>query len=74
MVAEVEALIAKEGAETVPPFIAEPIMGTAACCCAQGLLRRVAETVRQARHPLHRRRGHHRFGRTGHWFATGGMN
>ena len=61
MIAEIEALIAKEGAETIAAFIAEPIMGTGGVLhAAQGLLREAAEAARQARHPVHRRRGHHR--------------
>ncbi|MBI3743434.1 MAG: aminotransferase class III-fold pyridoxal phosphate-dependent enzyme, partial [Chloroflexi bacterium] len=74
MIAEVEALIAKEGAETVAAFIAEPIMGTAGVLIPpkgyfeklQRLLDKhdilfIADEVITG------------FGRTGHWFATGGM-
>jgi L-2,4-diaminobutyrate transaminase len=74
MVAEVEALIAREGAETIAAFIAEPIMGTGGVLLPpqgyfhklQALFERhdilfIADEVITG------------FGRTGHWFATGGM-
>jgi L-2,4-diaminobutyrate transaminase len=74
MVAEVETLIAKEGAETIAAFIAEPIMGTGGVLLPpkgyfhklQALFERhdilfIADEVITG------------FGRTGHWFATGGM-
>ena len=74
MVSEVEALIAKEGADTIAAFIAEPIMGTGGVLLPpkgyfqklQALFDRhdilfIADEVITG------------FGRTGHWFATGGM-
>ena len=74
MVGEVEALIAREGADTIAAFIAEPIMGTGGVLLPpkgyfqrlQTLLDRhdvlfIADEVITG------------FGRTGHWFATGGM-
>ena len=61
MVAEVEAMIAKEGAETIAAFIAEPIMGTGGVLLPpKGYFEKLQKAVRQARHPVHRRRGHHR--------------
>jgi len=75
MVAELDALIAREGPETIAAFIAEPIMGTGGVLLPpedyfeklQQLLERhdilfIADEVITG------------FGRTGHWFATGGMN
>jgi L-2,4-diaminobutyrate transaminase len=74
MVAEVEGLIAKEGADSIAAFIAEPIMGTGGVLLPpkgyfaklQALFDRhdilfIADEVITG------------FGRTGHWFATGGM-
>ena len=74
MIAEIEAIILREGADTIAAFIAEPVMGTGGVLPApagyfdklQPLLARhdilfVADEVITG------------FGRTGHWFATGGM-
>jgi L-2,4-diaminobutyrate transaminase len=74
MVAEVEALVAREGADTVAAFIAEPVMGTGGVLLPpkgyfEGLQKLfdkhdilfIADEVITG------------FGRTGHWFATGGM-
>lgn len=74
MIAEIEALIAREGPETVAAFIAEPVMGTGGVLLPpkgyfarlQALLDKhdilfIADEVITG------------FGRTGHWFATGGM-
>jgi L-2,4-diaminobutyrate transaminase len=74
MVDEIEALIAREGAETIAAFIAEPIMGTGGVLlppkgyfeALQAVLEKndilfIADEVITG------------FGRTGHWFATGGM-
>ncbi|HZA67732.1 MAG TPA: aminotransferase [Geminicoccaceae bacterium] len=72
MVAELEALIEREGADTIAAFIAEPIMGTGGVllppegyfALVQDVLRRhdilfIADEVITG------------FGRTGQWFATG---
>lgn len=74
MVAEVEALIGKEGPETIAAFIAEPIMGTG------GVLLPPATYFQKLQKLFDKHdilfiadeviTG---FGRTGHWFATGGM-
>jgi L-2,4-diaminobutyrate transaminase len=74
LVAEIEAVIKREGADTIGAFIAEPIMGTGGVLIppkgyfekVQALLDKhdilfVADEVITG------------FGRTGHWFATGGM-
>jgi L-2,4-diaminobutyrate transaminase len=75
MLGELEALIAHEGAETIAAFIAEPIMGTGGVLLPpagyfeklQRLLAKhdilfIADEVITG------------FGRTGQWFATGGMH
>ncbi|MEZ5925352.1 MAG: aminotransferase [Hyphomicrobiaceae bacterium] len=75
LIAEIEALIAREGADTIAAFIAEPIMGTGGVLlppkgyfeALQPILKKhdilfIADEVITG------------FGRTGHWFATGGMN
>lgn len=75
LIAEIEGVIAREGAETVAAFIAEPIIGTGGVLIPpkgyfeklQAVLKRhdilfIADEVITG------------FGRTGHWFATGGMN
>jgi L-2,4-diaminobutyrate transaminase len=75
MLGELEALIAREGAETIAAFIAEPIMGTGGVLLPpagyfeklQILLAKhdilfIADEVITG------------FGRTGQWFATGGMH
>ena len=74
MIAEIEAMIAREGADTIAAFIAEPVMGTGGVLLPptgyfeklQPILRKhdilfIADEVITG------------FGRTGHWFATGGM-
>jgi L-2,4-diaminobutyrate transaminase len=60
--AELEALIAREGADTIAAFIGEPALGTG------GLL---GGDPRQARHPANRRRGGDDFGRLGSMFGSG---
>jgi L-2,4-diaminobutyrate transaminase len=75
LVAEIEDMIRREGPETVAAFIAEPIMGTGGVLIPpkgyfeklQAVLDRhdilfIADEVITG------------FGRTGHWFATGGMH
>ena len=74
LIKEIEDLIKREGADTIGAFIAEPIMGTGGVLIPpkgyfeklQPLLEKhdilfVADEVITG------------FGRTGHWFATGGM-
>ena len=61
MIAELEALIEREGPETIAAFIAEPIMGTGGVLLPpEGYFARVQEILEPARHPVHRRRGDHR--------------
>ncbi len=74
LIAEIEDMIQREGPETIAAFIAEPIMGTGGVLIPpkgyfeklQVVLDRhdilfIADEVITG------------FGRTGHWFATGGM-
>jgi L-2,4-diaminobutyrate transaminase len=74
MIAEIEAIIAREGAETIGAFIAEPVMGTGGVLLPpKGYFEKVQAVL--ARHDIlfiadEVITG---FGRTGHWFATGGM-
>ena len=61
MIAEIEAIIEREGADTIAAFIAEPIMGTGGVLLPPaGYFERVQTILRAARHPAHRRRGDHR--------------
>lgn len=75
MIAEIEAIIAREGAETVAAFIAEPIMGTGGVLMPpEGYFKKLQAVL--AKHDIlfiadEVITG---FGRTGHWFATGGMD
>jgi L-2,4-diaminobutyrate transaminase len=74
MVAEVEALIAKEGAETVAAFIAEPIMGTGGVLLPpKGYFEKLQKVFDKHDILFIADEVITGFGRTGHWFATGGM-
>jgi L-2,4-diaminobutyrate transaminase len=72
LVADLEAVIAREGADTIAAFIAEPIMGTGGVLLPpEGYFARVQEVL--AKHDIlfiadEVITG---FGRTGAWFATG---
>jgi L-2,4-diaminobutyrate transaminase len=74
MLGDLEALIAREGPETIAAFIAEPVMGTGGVLLPPaGYFEKLA--VLLARHDIlfiadEVITG---FGRTGEWFATGGM-
>jgi L-2,4-diaminobutyrate transaminase len=74
LIAEIEATIAREGADTVAAFIAEPVMGTGGVLLPpKGYFERLQAVL--AKHDIvfivdEVITG---FGRTGHWFATGGM-
>ena len=74
MIAEIEAIIAREGADTIAAFIAEPIMGTGGVFLPpKGYFEKLQPLL--AKHDIlfiadEVITG---FGRTGHWFATGGM-
>ena len=75
LIAEIEATIAKEGADTVAAFIAEPVMGTGGVLLPpKGYFEKLQPVL--AKHDIlfiadEVITG---FGRTGHWFATGGMS
>jgi L-2,4-diaminobutyrate transaminase len=74
MVAEVEALIAKEGADTVAAFIAEPIMGTGGVLMPpKGYFEKLQKVFDKHDILFIADEVITGFGRTGHWFATGGM-
>ena len=75
MIAEIEGIIAREGADTIAAFIAEPIMGTGGVLMPpKGYFEKLQPIL--AKHDIlfivdEVITG---FGRTGHWFATGGMD
>ena len=72
LVAELEALIAREGAETIGAFIAEPVMGTGGVLIPPaGYFDRVQEVL--ARHDILMIADEviTGFGRTGQWFGCG---
>jgi L-2,4-diaminobutyrate transaminase len=72
MVAELEALIEREGADTVAAFIAEPIMGTGGVLLPpEGYFARVQEVLRRHDILFIADEVITGFGRTGQWFATG---
>jgi L-2,4-diaminobutyrate transaminase len=74
MVAEVESLIAKEGAETIAAFIAEPIMGTGGVLLPpKGYFEKLQKVFDRHDILFIADEVITGFGRTGHWFATGGM-
>ena len=74
MVAEVEALIAKEGPETIAAFIAEPIMGTGGVLMPpKGYFEKLQKLFDKHDILFIADEVITGFGRTGHWFATGGM-
>jgi L-2,4-diaminobutyrate transaminase len=74
MLGDIEAMIAREGADTIAAFIAEPIMGTGGVLIPpQGYFEKLQKLL--AKHDIlfiadEVITG---FGRTGHWFATGAM-
>jgi L-2,4-diaminobutyrate transaminase len=74
MIVEIEALIAKEGAETIAAFIAEPIMGTGGVLIPPtGYLEKLQNVLDKHDILFIADEVITGFGRTGHWFATGGM-
>jgi L-2,4-diaminobutyrate transaminase len=74
MVAEVEALILKEGPETVAAFIAEPIMGTGGVLMPpKGYFEKLQKVLDTHDVLFIADEVITGFGRTGHWFSTGGM-
>src|SRR5437762_6805485 len=74
MVRDLEALIAREGAETIAAFIAEPIMGTGGVLLPpKGYFEKLQKVFDQHDILFIADEVITGFGRTGHWFATGGM-
>jgi L-2,4-diaminobutyrate transaminase len=72
MVGDLEALIAREGAETIAAFIAEPIMGTGGVFLPpKGYFDRVQELLAEHDILFIADEVITGFGRTGAWFATG---
>src|SRR5215475_7196551 len=75
MVAELESLIAREGPETIAAFIAEPIMGTGGVLLPPtGYFEKLQQLFEKHDILFIADEVITGFGRTGHWFATGGMN
>ena len=72
MVSDLEALIAREGAETIAAFIAEPIMGTGGVFLPpKGYFERIQEVLAEHDILFIADEVITGFGRTGAWFATG---
>jgi len=72
MVADLEALIAREGADTIAAFIAEPVMGTGGVLVPpKGYFPRVQEVLARNDILFVVDEVITGFGRTGAWFATG---
>jgi L-2,4-diaminobutyrate transaminase len=75
LMAELEDTIARQGADTIAAFIAEPVMGTGGVLLPpRGYFEKLQAVL--AKHDIlfiadEVITG---FGRTGHWFATGGMD
>ncbi|HEU4381643.1 MAG TPA: aminotransferase [Hyphomicrobiaceae bacterium] len=75
MVSEIAAIIAREGADTIAAFIAEPVMGTGGVLLPpKGYFSRVQQLLDKHDILFIADEVITGFGRTGHWFATGGMN
>jgi len=72
MVGDLEALIAREGADTIAAFIAEPIMGTGGVFLPpKGYFARIQEVLAENDILFIADEVITGFGRTGAWFATG---
>ncbi|HEX2528397.1 MAG TPA: aminotransferase [Geminicoccus sp.] len=72
MIAEIEAIIEREGPDTVGAFIAEPIMGTGGVLLPpKGYFDRLQAVLDRHDILLIADEVITGFGRTGHWFATG---
>jgi 4-aminobutyrate---pyruvate transaminase len=58
LASELEEMILREGPDTVAAFIAEPVMGAGGVIVPPaGYFPKIQAVLRQARHPVHRRRG-----------------
>ena len=74
MIAEIDAIIAREGADTIGAFIAEPIMGTGGVLMPpKGYFEKLQVVLDKHDILFVADEVITGFGRTGHWFATGGM-
>jgi L-2,4-diaminobutyrate transaminase len=74
MIAELEALIEREGADTIAAFIAEPVMGTGGVLLPpKGYFEKLQPVLQKHDILFIADEVITGFGRTGHWFATGGM-
>ena len=72
MIADLEAMIEREGADTIGAFIAEPIMGTGGVLLPpEGYFARVQEILKRHQILFIADEVITGFGRTGQWFATG---
>ena len=72
MITELEALIEREGPDTIAAFIAEPIMGTGGVLMPPvGYFARVQEVLKRHDILFIADEVITGFGRTGNWFATG---
>jgi L-2,4-diaminobutyrate transaminase len=72
MIADLEAMIEREGADTIAAFIAEPIMGTGGVLLPpSGYFERVQELLERHDILFIADEVITGFGRTGQWFATG---
>jgi L-2,4-diaminobutyrate transaminase len=72
MIADLEALIEREGPDTIAAFIAEPIMGTGGVLLPpEGYFARVQEILKRHDILFVADEVITGFGRTGQWFATG---
>jgi L-2,4-diaminobutyrate transaminase len=75
LIAEIESVIAREGADTVAAFIAEPVMGTGGVLIPpKGYFDKLQKVLDKHDILFIADEVITGFGRTGHWFATGGMN
>jgi len=72
LIAELEAMIAREGADTIAAFIAEPVMGTGGVLLPpEGYFARVQEVLERHDILLIADEVITGFGRTGQWFGSG---
>ncbi|MFM9939303.1 MAG: aminotransferase [Hyphomicrobiaceae bacterium] len=75
LVAEIETVITREGADKIGGFIAEPILGTGGVIIPpSGYYQKIQAVLDKHDILFIADEVITGFGRTGHWFATGGMN
>jgi L-2,4-diaminobutyrate transaminase len=74
LIAEIEGIISREGGDTIGAFIAEPIMGTGGVMIPpKGYFEKLQPILEKNDILFIVDEVITGFGRTGHWFATGGM-